>query len=138
MNDTHIILCHLLKTITYRLGKCLRDVDKSYLHFQASAGVRTPAQILEHMYAVLKVFVTELKVGDSNVPEPSDDPMISFMQLLDHASLQVVCAESSIGDALILIQGPLSDLLTHVGQLAMLRRMYGMPLEKENFMLADI
>ncbi len=37
-----------------------------------------------------------------------------------------------------LIQGPLSDALTHVGQLSMLRRISGDPLPPENFAKADI
>jgi hypothetical protein len=37
-----------------------------------------------------------------------------------------------------LLQGPLSDAMTHVGQLALLRRVAGAPLPSENFYLADI
>ena len=138
MNDTQLILRHLLKSIQYRLAKCLHATDYTYLDFQSPGGVRTPAQILEHMCAVLRVFITELKINDNKLPEPSDDIATSFFQLLDQAALQVGHANVSLADALILIQGPLSDLLTHVGQLAMIRRMYGSPLEKENFMRADI
>src|ERR1041384_1709295 len=37
-----------------------------------------------------------------------------------------------------LLQGPLADTLTHVGQLAMLRRLAGSPIAPENFIYADI
>ena len=37
-----------------------------------------------------------------------------------------------------LFQGPLADALTHVGQLAMLRRLAGSPVRGENFFVADI
>ncbi len=37
-----------------------------------------------------------------------------------------------------LLQGPLSDAMTHAGQLAMLRRLFGSPVPPENFLLADI
>jgi hypothetical protein len=37
-----------------------------------------------------------------------------------------------------LLQGPLSDAMTHVGQLAMLRRIAGAPIHAENFFKADI
>ena len=36
------------------------------------------------------------------------------------------------------IQGPLADILTHIGQLAMLRRIYQKPITGENFMKAKI
>ncbi len=37
-----------------------------------------------------------------------------------------------------LLQGPVADALTHVGQLAMLRRMAGCPTRGENFFVAEI
>ena len=36
------------------------------------------------------------------------------------------------------MQGPLADALTHVGQIAMLRRMAGVPVKGENYFVADI
>jgi hypothetical protein len=37
-----------------------------------------------------------------------------------------------------LLQGPLSDAMTHVGQLAMLRRLAGAPVAPENFVFAKV
>ena len=37
-----------------------------------------------------------------------------------------------------LFQGPIADALTHVGQLAMLRRLAGSPVRGENYFRADI
>ena len=37
-----------------------------------------------------------------------------------------------------LFQGPLADALNHVGQLAMLRRLSGVPIRGENYYKADI
>jgi hypothetical protein len=37
-----------------------------------------------------------------------------------------------------LLQGPVADALTHVGQLAMLRRLAGCPTRGENFYVAAI
>ena len=37
-----------------------------------------------------------------------------------------------------LFQGPVADALTHVGQIAMLRRMAGVPIKGENYFKADI
>jgi hypothetical protein len=37
-----------------------------------------------------------------------------------------------------LFQGPIADALTHVGQLAMLRRMAGAPIKGENYSVAEI
>lgn len=37
-----------------------------------------------------------------------------------------------------LLQGPLADAMTHIGQLALLRRMAGLPVQPENFFSAVI
>lgn len=37
-----------------------------------------------------------------------------------------------------LFQGPIADALTHVGQIAMLRRMAGVPVRGENYFVARI
>jgi hypothetical protein len=37
-----------------------------------------------------------------------------------------------------LLQGPIADALTHVGQIAMLRRLAGCPVKGESFFVADI
>jgi hypothetical protein len=37
-----------------------------------------------------------------------------------------------------LLQGPLADVMTHAGQLAMLRRLEGSPVPPENFVVADV
>jgi hypothetical protein len=37
-----------------------------------------------------------------------------------------------------LFQGPLADAMTHVGQLALLRRLSGVPIRGENYYKADI
>jgi hypothetical protein len=37
-----------------------------------------------------------------------------------------------------LFQGPVADVLTHVGQLAMLRRLAGCPIKGENYFKAEV
>ena len=37
-----------------------------------------------------------------------------------------------------LFQGPISDVLTHIGQLAMLRRLAGFPVRGEVMIIADV
>ena len=37
-----------------------------------------------------------------------------------------------------LFQGPVADALTHIGQIAMLRRMSAAPIKGENYYVADI
>jgi hypothetical protein len=60
-----------------------------------------------------------------------------------HEALARLDAELAAGTPLgcpeeKLFQGPIADALTHVGQLAMLRRLSGAPIRGENYFQADI
>ncbi|MBD2843598.1 hypothetical protein IDH44_00215 [Paenibacillus sp. IB182496] len=37
-----------------------------------------------------------------------------------------------------MVQGPLADAMTHIGQLAMLRRLAGAPVPKGSFIVAEV
>jgi hypothetical protein len=51
-------------------------------------------------------------------------------QLAGHALVNVRVEE--------LLQGPIADALTHVGQLTLLRRLSGSPVRGENYLRAEI
>ena len=73
------------------------------------------------------------------------DPLPSFKEEVArfHGRLEAVGALLA-GDATCaitteqLLQGPFADTMTHVGQLAMLRRLADAPVAPENFIHADI
>jgi hypothetical protein len=74
------------------------------------------------------------------------EPLPTFEQEIVrfHQTVQAVGGLLEKGTALReisteqLLQGPFADVMTHVGQLAMLRRLADSPVAPENFMYADI
>ena len=66
------------------------------------------------------------------------DPEIARFQ----AALQKLDARLAAGplscDEKRLFQGPIADALTHTGQIALLRRMHGMPVKPKNYFKAEI
>jgi hypothetical protein len=67
------------------------------------------------------------------------DEVLRFHQLLQDLDQLLERGTALNGISLEqLLQGPLSDAMTHAGQLAMLRRFVGSPVPSENFVLADI
>ncbi len=80
--------------------------------------------------------------GDKNWPHrtPSLTTEIDrFHQTLERVARHLDAGTSPNGTTLErLLQGPLSDAMTHVGQLSFLRRLYGSPVPGENFVQADI
>ena len=132
---------HCLATIAYRGGKVLRDVPESFAKFQPPEKARTPEQILAHM-GDLQDWALAMASGK---PAWSDSKPLPWAQEVQRffAALKRF-DEFLAGDAQLhaspekLFQGPVSDTLNHVGQIAMLRRLAGIPVKGENYFKADI
>lgn len=135
-------LRHTLSTIAYRFQKTVRQVGIEFGGFSVGSGSRTPHEILNHMYHVLnatRVFIVEEK----HLKEPPAklewnleiDRFNTALRQLDHV---LADQELELNYAKRLIQGPFSDILTHIGQIAMLSRLYGNPIMREDFSSASI
>jgi len=135
------LLRHTVATIAYRGGKAVRDADDSFASFKASETTRTPAQILAH---IGDLFDWALSIAKGNETWNNSEPL-EWGQEIDrfHAALKsfddylASDADLSAGCER-LFQGPIADALTHVGQLAMLRRLAGEPMKGENYSRAKI
>ena len=133
---------HFLAAIAYRAQKALRDAPAHYPDFAAGHQVRTPAELVRHMTSLMG-YVRTLFVGGSYPRGP--DPLPSFGDEIArfHAMVQAVGDLLESGAPLSitieqLLQGPFADTMTHVGQLALLRRLAEAPVAPENFVYADI
>ena len=143
MDPERALLQHVLAAIAYRSQKALRDAPAHYPDFPAGHQVRTPVEILRHMTSLMGYVVTLFNGGSyplKPAPLPAfDDEIARF-----HAMVQVVGDLLAAGTPLLeithqqLLQGPFADCLTHVGQLALLRRLADAPVAPENFIYADI
>lgn len=139
--DERRLLRHFLAALAYRTQKALRDAPAEFGDFQVGGQVRSPKELVRHMTSVLGYARTYF-IGGSFWPDalPSlQDEIKRF-----HEMLESLASHLSRGDQLRettvekFLQGPLSDAMTHAGQLAMLRRIAGAPVPPENFILADV
>jgi hypothetical protein len=140
-DNTLHMLRHTVATLAYRGGKALRGAPDGFSTFSASPGSRTPGQILAHIGDLLDWAV---KMADG-VHEWREQPPRSWEQDTARffAGLEAfdrrLANGTAIGmDAEKLFQGPVADALTHIGQIAMLRRMAGAPIKGENYVKAKI
>ena len=141
MNEVRQFLRHATATIAYRGAKALRGAPPEFAHFKASPTTRTPLEILAHIGDLLEVSAARLR-GPTQWKEVPPDTW-ERQTARFHAALQSI--DDALGsDAAIEVslehwyQGPFADALTHVGQLAMLRRMFGAPMKGEAYFYADI
>jgi len=139
--DQRALLRHFLATLAYRTQKAIRGAPPDYWFFEAGHEVRTPKVLLEHMTSVLGHARCRFRGGEW-WPDPLDTPEEEIIRF--HDMLQDLSDHLEVGDALVdttpyrLLQGPFSDAMTHAGQLAMLRRLHGVPVPPEDFIHAEI
>ena len=141
MNDKRALLRHFLAALAYRTQKALRDAPADFGSFRAVDGVRTPSELVRHMTSVLG-YARTLYEGGRYWPDPLPSLVDEITRF--HEMLQDLAHHVETGSLLEgmteerLLQGPLSDAMTHAGQLAMLRRLAGAPVAPENFVRAEI
>ena len=142
MDEKRSLLRHFLAALAYRTQKALRDAPAEFEYFQAGGGVRTPKELVRHMTSVLG-YARTFFVGGQYRPEALSslpEEVVRFHEMLEDLNMHIEAGDPFLQgtSAERLLQGPLSDAMTHAGQLAMLRRLAGTPVPPENFIVADI
>jgi hypothetical protein len=141
MTESRRLLQHFLAALAYRTQKALRDAPESFASFRASPTTRTPKELVWHMTGVIGYARTMFHGGRFTPPEVPTfaEEIARFHETL--AGLSADFGDPTL-DARItdgqFLQGPLSDAMTHAGQLAMLRRLDGSPVASENFIFARV
>jgi hypothetical protein len=141
MNEKRAMLRHALATLAYRGGKTLRDAPSTFADFDTGPNSRTAAQILAHMGDLFDWSLSIAKGAETwrtAKPLPWDAEVARFFASLrafdDFLASDAPLAASEER----LFQGPVADALTHVGHLAMMRRLSGAPITGENYFVADV
>src|ERR1043166_1520273 len=141
-NDQRDLLRHFLAALAYRTQKAVRGAEAGFGDFSAGAEVRTPKELVRHMTSVLGYARTYFVGGQYRpaVLATFQDEIERFHQMLESLSAHIGKDDPLLEQTTCeqLLQGPLSDVMTHVGQLAMLRRLAGIPVPPENFIVANI
>jgi hypothetical protein len=140
--DTKLqMLRHTVATLAYRGGKTLRGAPATFSGFVASPGTRTPGEILAH---VCDLFDWALRMADgvhqwtTGAPQSWEQDSARFFAALEAFDRRLASGAPLGVDPERLFQGPVADALTHVGQIAILRRMAGVPIRGENYAKAGI
>jgi hypothetical protein len=140
-DDGRTLLRHTLATLAYRGGKAIRGAPNGFSEFRVAETSRTSGQILAH--------IGDLLDWGLSLAEGAQRWLDSTPQSWEADSKRFFAALQKFDDRLAdpaqlacpvekLFQGPVADSLTHVGQIAMLRRLAGAPIKGENYHRADI
>ena len=132
---------HVVATLAYRAAKVLRDTPPEFATKDFGPHTRQPVQIVAHMADLMAWGVTMSRGEYVWTAGGSDDWAMEVRRFFDGLrTIDEQLAASPPPERSIqkLIQGPLADALTHVGQLAMLRGMMGIAVRPESYARADI
>jgi hypothetical protein len=144
MNDKAHMVRHFLASLAYRFHKAVTDAPAGFDVLEPGYGIRPPLAIVYHINGVLGYGKVALETGDFDYWHKHPELDWRGEIALVHGKLQEIdiflaSDVEIVGERLErLLQGPLSDAMTHVGQLAMLRRIAGSPIHAENFIKAAI
>jgi hypothetical protein len=141
MKSNSLALRHTLATLAYRGGKAVHGAPSSFSKFKAAPTTRTPGEILAHMGDLLDwgVALADGKhVWHDSKPRAWDREVARFFAALKKFDKRLASRKPLGFSAEKLFQGPVADALTHVGQMAMLRRMARSPVRGENYFKAEI
>jgi hypothetical protein len=135
------LLRHTVATLAYRGGKALRGAPEGFGDFRLQEGSRTPLEILAHLGDLFSWAVSLFQ--GQHVWRPAelgtwDFQVARFFEELRRFDEILASSEPFGFPAEKLFQGPIADAFTHVGQIAMLRRLAGAPVRGENYFKADI
>jgi uncharacterized damage-inducible protein DinB len=132
---------HALATLGYRAEKTLRDAPASFATHRIGPTTRTPLEILGHLGDLIE-WAEALAGGDGRWKAASigdwDAELARFFDALERLDARCKDPEPLVRPAAQILQGPIADAFTHVGQIAMLRGMAGCPVRPESYARAVI
>jgi hypothetical protein len=132
---------HTLATLAYRGGKAFQGVPDGFSDFRIAPGSRTAGEILAHIGDLLDwalIMAKDKHVWRESAAQAWDQDVERFFTALQAFDTYIAGDGPLMAPLDRLFQGPVADALTHVGQLAMMRRLADAPLKGENYFKADI
>jgi len=141
IDDKRALLRHTVATIAYRGGKAVRGAPATFAEFRAGESARTPVAILAHVGDLFDWALSIAKGAQAwrdSTPLAWDAEVARFFETLERFDDYLQSDATLAATPERLFQGPIADALTHVGQIAMLRRLSGGPVRAENYYQADI
>ncbi len=136
------ILRHMLSTMAYRFQKTEQYSQLDFGDYKISDETRTPKEILYHVNDVLlktKIFV-KTEIFDKSIFDKLEykKEVDRFYKLLEELDVVLKNKKLDINFCKRLVQGPISDIFCHIGQLSMICGLSGRKIPGEDYSSADI
>lgn len=141
LDGKRALLRHTLATLAYRGANAIRGAPEGFAGLRVAETSRTPGEILAHVGDLLDWGLSIAQgrpTWRASPPTPWAEAEARFFRALAALDARLASGEPLGSTAEKIFQGPIADALTHVGQIAMLRRLGGAPVRGENYFKAEI
>ena len=141
MDEKRALLRHTVATVAYRGGKAVRGAPASFASFSGDASDRTALKILAHIGDLYDWALTQAQGAEAwrdSAPLEWDREVERFFAALQRFDAYLASDAPLATTPEKMFQGAIADSLTHIGQLAILRRLSGAKMKSENYSKADI
>lgn len=135
------LLRHMVATVAFRCHIAVTDAPPDFAGFRAAESTRTPSEILAHIgdliYGSNFLLRGEL-VYLASEPLPWNEEIARFLAGVRQLDSFLAGDIALAHPVERLVQGPIGDALTHVGQIVLLRRIAGSPVWPASYFEAEI
>ena len=135
------LLRHLVATIAFRGGVAVADTPPGFADFKIRDDVRSPVEIVSHIADLVEGSHFLMKgqlVYLNTAPATWSETIARLDSTIRDFDGYLASDEHSEQKLENIIQGPIADALTHIGQIVMLRRAFGSPIHPESYFAAEI
>lgn len=135
------LLRHLVATVAFRAKVAISGACPEFSTFKINETARTPGEILAHLGDLFEGSLVLLKgevIVLNSAPLHWEDEVRRFFSALKEFDSFLASDAPLVQSIEKIMQGPIADALTHVGQIIMLRRAAGDPVKSESYFTAEI
>ena len=139
--ESRDLLRHTVATLAYRAEKVLRDPPAGFAATRLSSSSRSALEIVSHL-GDLMAWGERMARGEylweaqpANDWTSACDRFFGAVQTLDEAIDKATFDKYPVE---MIFQGPIADALTHIGQLSIMRGVFGGAVRPESYARAEI
>ena len=135
------LLRHIVATLAFRGGIAITDAPENFAGFRAGETTRSAGEILAHIGDLIQGSFYLMKgefVYLQSPPRLWSEDVKRFFAAIEEFDLFLASDAPLAQPIEKILQGPIADALTHVGQIVMLRRLAGKPIHAESYFTVEI
>jgi hypothetical protein len=133
-------LRRLLASLDFRFVHVTTMAPDDFADFEPGANARTPLEIVRHLCDLVEFVRRQFDAGDPVVGQEGsfEEECARFRSSLARLDRRLADSPDFTPthhdlDYAGILQGPVSDAFTHIGQLAMMRRLSGSPVDRVRY-----